>query len=863
MADRFPLIVDSSTQRVKELASGDNIDLTGSGIVADVFTVDTNSEERLRIDSSGNVGINTTSPSSPLHVNGTSRFEDFIRGHSTANKVYIADDIALSATKKLYLDGGSNTYIHEESADNLEVVTGGTAKLRIDSSGRLLVGTTSAPTCTAMFQGRSDGATNSANLRLAKGSSTPASTDSLGILSFSDSGSQPAAQIQVSRDGGTWSSGSRTPGAMLFMTAPDSASSATEQMRIDSSGRMGLGTTSPQVNVDIAPATSSAILRVHARTDSSPEPAIELVRGAGTSFGGDVYMDYRIRNSVGDLIFERGQSSSTTQALTLDSFGRLLLGTTTEGHADADDLTLQASSGYTGITLRSSTTHGGAIYFSDATSGAGEYDGQIVYNQNSQSFIFATAQTAQMTIDSSGRIGINNTAPGDLYAERLVVDIGSAAQDGITIKSGTSAQCMLAFADGTSGSTAYAGYIDYNHSSNVLSFGTNGGLERMRIDSSGNVKLNGDSPYIYLSDNDNNWIRGSSSLNAILFGSNNTERMRIDSSGRLLLNSGTDVRIELGTTGTTGTNDRNHLRGDGANLKYNTASGGVHVFEQNGSEAARIDSSGRLLVGTISASLTNKFLLQGDTGSANNGGYMRLQTANSIVAGTGLGAIGFGDSANNGALIEASGDVSWSPFTKGSRLEFATTADGASSPTVRVRINNQGDHFSYGNTNNVLARVGTTGTGGWIYWGAYGATSISSGTQSFGVYANGNVVNTSNSYGPLSSDERLKQDITNANSQWDDIKNIRITNFHYKNDPTGHLHIGPIAQELEQVSPGLVTRRSVSEEEIADSSNDLTDGDEVLSFKASILYMKAVKALQEAMERIETLEAKVAALEAG
>ena len=84
---------------------------------------------------------------------------------------------------------------------------------------------------------RSDGATNSRavydlqrvplhRLRI------DASTDSLGILSFSDSGSQPAAQIQVSRDGGTWSSGSRTPGAMLFMTAPDSASSATERMRI-------------------------------------------------------------------------------------------------------------------------------------------------------------------------------------------------------------------------------------------------------------------------------------------------------------------------------------------------------------------------------------------------------------------------------------------------------------------------------------------------------------------------------------------------------------------------------------------------------------------------------------------------------
>ena len=50
----------------------------------------------------------------------------------------------------------------------------------------------------------------------------------------------------------------------------------------------------------------------------------------------------------------------------------MLIGTTTEGHADADDLTLQAPSGYTGITLRSGTTTGGAIYFSDATSGTGE-----------------------------------------------------------------------------------------------------------------------------------------------------------------------------------------------------------------------------------------------------------------------------------------------------------------------------------------------------------------------------------------------------------------------------------------------------------------------------------------------------------
>ena len=89
------------------------------------------------------------------------------------------------------------------------------------------------------------------------------------------------------------------------------------------------------------------------------------------------------------------------EAFRVDSGQRVLIGTTTEGHADADDLTIATSSGYTGITLRSATDAGGAIYFSDATSGAGEYDGQIVYSQNSRSLVLATAQTAALTINSS------------------------------------------------------------------------------------------------------------------------------------------------------------------------------------------------------------------------------------------------------------------------------------------------------------------------------------------------------------------------------------------------------------------------------------------------------------------------------
>ena len=96
-----------------------------------------------------------------------------------------------------------------------------------------------------------------------------------------------------------------------------------------------------------------------------------------------------------------------------------------------------------------------------------------------------------------------------------------------------------------------------------------------------------------------------------------------------------------------------------------------------------------------------------------------------------------------------------------------------------------------------------------------------------------------------------------ANSQWDDLKNLRVRNFNLKEE-TGHqthTQIGVIAQEVEQVSPGLVTERPDRDEE----GNDL--GTKTKSVSLSVLYMKAVKALQEAMERIEALETKVAALE--
>ena len=86
---------------------------------------------------------------------------------------------------------------------------------------------------------------------------------------------------------------------------------------------------------------------------------------------------------------------------------RVLIGTTVEGEVNADDLTI-ATTGNTGITIRSGNTHNGVIQFSDATGGTGEYAGFIDYDHNINLLKFGTASLPRFQIDSSGNVQIPN-----------------------------------------------------------------------------------------------------------------------------------------------------------------------------------------------------------------------------------------------------------------------------------------------------------------------------------------------------------------------------------------------------------------------------------------------------------------------
>ena len=175
-----------------------------------------------------------------------------------------------------------------------------------------------------------------------------------------------------------------------------------------------------------------------------------------------------------------------------------------------------------------------------------------------------------------------------------------------------------------------------------------------------------------------------------------------------------------------------------------------------------------------------------------------------------------------------------------------------------MRINKTGQISSYalagaGSLNLYLNHGSAASSTNFIISGTYGATAVNTGTISFLVATNGNVTNTNNSYGAI-SDAKLKENIVDATSQWADVKAFRVRKYNFKQGQT-HTQLGVVANELELVSPGLITESPDRDEE----GNDL--GTVTKSVNYSVLYMKAVKALQEAIERIESLEAAVTSLQ--
>ena len=181
-----------------------------------------------------------------------------------------------------------------------------------------------------------------------------------------------------------------------------------------------------------------------------------------------------------------------------------------------------------------------------------------------------------------------------------------------------------------------------------------------------------------------------------------------------------------------------------------------------------------------------------------------------------------------------------------------------------TKIENDGKIAIQSNSDCLMLSTAQDGGGNnYFLRGSKNSTTPGGGNDVVWIYEDGDIYNANGTYSQ-GSDVALKENIVDANSQWADIKGLKFRNFNFKAS-TGldtHKQLGLVAQEAETVSPGLVKdRNNIVKTTNSDGTVTETVDGTTKSIKLSVLYMKGMKALQEAMARIETLEAKVAALE--
>ena len=204
-------------------------------------------------------------------------------------------------------------------------------------------------------------------------------------------------------------------------------------------------------------------------------------------------------NTHGKHLFQ----TAGTERMRIDSSGRLLLGTTTEGSTYADEFTV-ATSANCGITIRSGTSNDGNIFFSDGTSGDDELRGYVQYSHANNFMRFATDATERLRITSSGQLFIGNGVTSSYDMVLLRNTDGNVVSQIVNTNTGSSVQSILQLQVGTDryvnfncnytgqymqlqGVNITTAYNDFN----THIFRANNGTEKARIDSSGKLNVGG------------------------------------------------------------------------------------------------------------------------------------------------------------------------------------------------------------------------------------------------------------------------------------------------------------------------------------------------------------------------------------
>lgn len=163
-----------------------------------------------------------------------------------------------------------------------------------------------------------------------------------------------------------------------------------------------------------------------------------------------------------------------------------------------------------------------------------------------------------------------------------------------------------------------------------------------------------------------------------------------------------EINGTTGISGVDGSAGTPALQGSDTNTGISFGTDEVNI-NTGGTERTKVDSSGRLLVGTTSAltgsaSQFSKFQVHGNTANA-QGCYLSFGyggVGTSLSAGADIATINFTDTAaGQFASIRCDVDGTTGSVDYPGRLVFSTTPDGSASPVERMRIRNSGEFLMY------------------------------------------------------------------------------------------------------------------------------------------------------------------------
>jgi len=799
--------------------------------------------ERMRLTSTGQLGLGTTSPSTVVHVadNDAELTLERTGTHSTSAAPLIQfkgrgpNATIYNFGKIDAVSTGSNNAGHLRFYTNASGTQG--ERMRIASDGKVGIGTTT-PGGTLDIQGSSSNE-NQIVARSQQGGANVLIWNGQGVT---DSGDDSRLGIGRNDVAMLYTSASASPVSAFAIGNTDAvpivfSTSNTQRMRIESDG-----------NVRIA--------SEHLRFNTSGKGII-----FGTEGGSDRPSIIGNYTSATNNNIQFGTTGSTR--MTLDSGGRIGLGTTSPGgyNANADDIVINRS-GNAGLTINTPNSSVGRIAFADPED---NNIGQIRYSHSENSLVFDVNADERLRIHSGGTLSLSGTHSGNAVND-------AALRFAILDSNGNDKKAEIKS-------------TKINDINSTLEFGTtvsNTYAERMRIHSNGNIGIGRTDPSAKVTINGaaDDSFEGIRIVNTKNNAVANTAFIRLG-----ITNAGGEKTTQIAAIQESAT-------GNAVGLRFGTNTSGSNNGE---GEKLRITSDGKVGIGTTApqtglavqrGSLTDGTVLFGanynGTGIANNSDkssaiHGPMYDSDTYPKGVRLVAH---YSSNTQTLLQLGGGTNSARST--TAIIFYTAVDKSSNGSEAARINTNrnlvvgttsDDGGGSANTDDgcvlrkdgLIAARANVSTNSVMFTAKSIETSGYTALRCMSAQTNVGSV-TFNSGGTsfnVSSDYRRKENVVNLTDGITRLKTLQPKRFNFKAEPSV-TRDGFLAHEVTAVPEAVIgTKDAVATEEDVKINKASVVGEPIYQqLDQSKLVPLLVAALQEAVTKIETLEAKVAALEA-